>query len=166
MGHHDLQLLRLLEFHCCSWHMKGGSAQGAQSPPESIFGVIGWRMMSPDMQGSFISPIILRFYVRAMTPREVSDNMVGTFLEPELHKHLKFLEGELQHSNYFAGTEFTAADIQITFVLEMVEVLFPVAKQYPKLGKFLETVQARPAYKQALDKTGRYQLSDFSPVLN
>ena len=110
-------------------------------------------------------PLVARFYFRAMAPPEVADKVVGDFLEPALQKHLTFLEGELKQSQYFAGDDFTAADIQITFVLEFVEVLQPLEERYPHLSEFLKKVQARSAYQKALERGGRYELSDFSKVL-
>lgn len=84
---------------------------------------------------------------------------------PELHKNLAFLEGELSQSRFFAGDSLTAADIQIGFVLEFVEVLGPLKDQYPKIAAFLETIKERPAYQKALERGGRYNLDDFKPVL-
>ncbi len=50
------------------------------------------------------------------------------------------------------------ADVQMSFVLEVVEVRSDLATSYPHLAGFLQTVRARPAYKAALDRGGHYEL--------
>src|SRR5882724_7223161 len=44
--------------------------------------------------------------------------VVGSFITPNLERNFGYLEGELGRSAWFAGPEFTAADIQMSFPLE------------------------------------------------
>jgi glutathione S-transferase len=70
-----------------------------------------------------------------------------------------FLESELSKREWFAGAEFSAADIQMSFPLEAAAARAPIVKQLPKLAAFLDRIQARPAYKRALEKGGPYELA-------
>lgn len=101
-----------------------------------------------------------------MSPREVSDQVFENFADPEVQKHLNFLESQVQDSSYFCGNDLTAADIQIANVLEFFEILGTMKDRgYAKLAKFLENVHARPAYKRALEVGGEYNLSDFKSIV-
>jgi len=81
-----------------------------------------------------------------------------SLLNPQLGTHFMFLESELAQREWFAGPEFSAADIQMSFPLEAAAARAPIFKQLPRLSAFVERIQARPAYKRALEKGGAYQL--------
>lgn len=83
----------------------------------------------------------------------------STLLDPQIGNHFLFLESELSRREWFAGPEFTAADIQMSFPLEAAAARAPVIKRMPKLSAFLDRIQARPAYKRALEKGGPYELA-------
>ena len=83
----------------------------------------------------------------------------GAPLLPRVHGEIEnnfgFLEAELAHRDYFAGGEFSAADIQLTFVIQAARMLYGLQK-FPKLAAFLERVQTRPAYQRAVARGGAY----------
>jgi glutathione S-transferase len=83
----------------------------------------------------------------------------STLLDPQIGNHFMFLESELSKREWFAGAEFSAADIQMSFPLEAAAARAPIVKQLPKLAAFLDRIQARPAYKRALEKGGPYELA-------
>jgi glutathione S-transferase len=68
------------------------------------------------------------------------------------------MEAELAKNEWFAGHEFTAADVQMSFPLEAAAARGGLDSSRPKLMAFLERIHARPAYKRALEKGGRYAL--------
>jgi len=53
--------------------------------------------------------------------------------------------------------EFTAADIQMSFVGEVARA-FGQMETYPAIKAWVERFQARPAYQAALEKGGPYNL--------
>ncbi|RZA30410.1 MAG: glutathione S-transferase, partial [Lysobacteraceae bacterium] len=57
---------------------------------------------------------------------------------------------------WFAGSEFSAADIQMSFALEAAASRGGLGGQYPKLTAFLARIHARPAYARALERGGEY----------
>jgi glutathione S-transferase len=98
-------------------------------------------------------PAIVRPIVRG-----IADRVRKQFVEPQITLHLDYLEAELAKSTWFAGDEFTAADVQMSFPLEAASVRGGLDASRPKLWAFLQKIHARPAYEQALKKGGPYTL--------
>ena len=78
-------------------------------------------------------------------------------IESEILNHLSFMDGALAHHDYFAGKEFTAADIQMSFILEIADTSGRL-KDYPRLAALLKRLRDRPAYKRAIEKGGPLEL--------
>ena len=97
------------------------------------------------------------FFVRPIAKGIASKVMTG-FIEPRLKLHLDYMEGELGKSTWFAGNEFTAADIQMSFPLEAATARGGLDAARPRLMAFLERIHARPAYQRALERGGKYEL--------
>jgi len=70
--------------------------------------------------------------------------------------HLDWLETELGERAWFAGDEFTAADVMMSFPLEVARTRAGLAADHPNLVDWLERIHARPAYAEALKKGGPY----------
>jgi glutathione S-transferase len=103
-------------------------------------------------------PSRLPFFMRPVG-RAISKGANKTLLDPQIGNHFMFLESELSKRTWFAGPEFTAADIQMSFPLEAAAARAPIIKQLPRLSAFLDRIQSRPAYTRALDKGGPYELA-------
>ena len=71
-------------------------------------------------------------------------------------RHLDWLEGELSGRDWFAGEEFSAADIMMSFPLEVARGRAGLGAERPNLVDWLERLHARPAYDAALRKGGPY----------
>lgn len=97
------------------------------------------------------------FFVRPLI-RTIVRNVNRAYLDRELRLHLDYLEGELTRSPWFAGDEFTAADIQMSFPVEAAAARGGLDARYPRLLAWLERIQARPAYRRALEKGGPYEV--------
>lgn len=82
----------------------------------------------------------------------------GGYLENNVRRNLQHMESTLQASPWFCGSEFTAADIQVSFALEAAEVSGSLDDSHPAIRAFLERVRARPAYQRALEKGGPFDL--------
>src|ERR1700674_1061669 len=77
-------------------------------------------------EGSAMSPLLLKlvfthietapmpFFVRPFA-RAIAGGAKSSFIEPEITAHLNYLECEIKKYSWFAGDEFTAADIQMSF---------------------------------------------------
>ncbi|MEA3013532.1 MAG: glutathione S-transferase [Sphingomonadales bacterium] len=71
-------------------------------------------------------------------------------------QHLDWLEAELSTRAWFAGDEFTAADIMMSFPLEAARQRAGLGEEHPNLLDWLERIHARPAYAAALKAGGPY----------
>jgi glutathione S-transferase len=99
------------------------------------------------------APLLMRPILTA-----VFNKMMATLVDPQLQRHMAFWESELTKSEWFAGTEMTAADIQMSFPLEAASARAGLDARYPKAMAWLEHIHARPAYQRALEKGGPYQV--------
>jgi len=102
-------------------------------------------------------PSRLPFFMKPVG-RAIAKGANTTLLDPQIGSHFMFLEGELGKREWFAGADFTAADIQMSFPLEAAAARAPMVRQMPKLSAFLDRIHARPAYQRALEKGGPYEL--------
>ena len=99
------------------------------------------------------APALLRPFVKP-----VFGGMLARLVDPQLQQHIAFWENELNKSEWFAGNDFTAADIQMSFPLEAASARVGLSNA-PKAAAWLERIHARPAYNRALEKGGPYQLA-------
>jgi glutathione S-transferase len=82
------------------------------------------------------------------------------FVTPNLERHLDFMEAELAANDWFAGAEFSAADIQMSFPVEASAQRAGLDQRRPKLMAWLAKIHARPAWKRALERGGPYRFAD------
>jgi glutathione S-transferase len=118
-------------------------------------------------EGSAMPPLLLKLvFDRVSTApmpwpfsamaRRIAADVKSAFVQPQLTRHLDFMEGELKSCLWFAGEEFTAADIQMSFPLEAAVSRAGLDASRPKLFGFLERIHAREPYKCALERGGPY----------
>jgi glutathione S-transferase len=92
--------------------------------------------------------------------KPVVKNLVGrvndAFLMPNIKRQLAFIESELAQRTWFAGDEFTAADIQMSYPVEAAAARIGLDASYPNIKAWLAGIHARPAYIKALEAGGPY----------
>ncbi|MFL6646485.1 MAG: glutathione S-transferase [Sulfurifustaceae bacterium] len=99
------------------------------------------------------APLLVRPIARA-----IADRALNSFVQPNIDRQLDYMERELQQKPWFAGSEFTAADVQMSFPLEAAAVRGGLNASRPKLMQWLERIHTRPAYRRALERGGKYEL--------
>ena len=97
------------------------------------------------------------FFVKPIA-RAIADKVMNGFVSPNIKLHLDYMEGELGKYTWFAGNEFSAADVQMSFPLEAAATRGGLNSSRPRLMSFLERIHARPAYQRALEQGGPYAL--------
>jgi glutathione S-transferase len=97
------------------------------------------------------------FFVKPVA-RGIVDKVKTTFINPQLKLHFDFIESELGKAAFFAGNAFTAADIQMSFPVEAASARGGISNTCPRMMAWLQQMQARPAYRRALEKGGPYEL--------
>jgi glutathione S-transferase len=88
--------------------------------------------------------------------RRIAATVTGTFIGPQLKRHLDYMEAQLAPHPWFAGEEFTAADVQMSFPLEAAAARAGLNAGRPRLMAFLDRIHARGAYRHALERGGPY----------
>ena len=101
-------------------------------------------------EGSAMLPLMLRLYVGRLG--EAGAPLMPR-IQSETENHLGFLNNELANRDYFIGNDLTGADVQLSFVAQ-VAIVFGGRDVYPNLTKFVDRIEARPAYKSAMTKGG------------
>jgi glutathione S-transferase len=99
------------------------------------------------------APLLVRPVARA-----IADKALKSFVLPNIERNLDFMEGELRKAEWFAGNAFSAADIQMSFPLEAARMRGGLNESRPRLMAWLETIHARPAYRRAIERGGKYDL--------
>lgn len=97
-------------------------------------------------EGSFALPVITTMLLNMET--RSGNQALDLYIGKELGLDLGYIESTLSQHRYFAGTEFTAADIMMTVVLEFADNL-KLLENCPKIQAYLKTVQQRDAYQKA-----------------
>lgn len=78
-------------------------------------------------------------------------------IESEIATHIGYIDRSLGGRDYLLGPEFTAADIQVSFPLEAART-FGKLQAYPTAAAYLDRLEARPAFRRALEKGGPFAL--------
>jgi glutathione S-transferase len=102
-------------------------------------------------EGSLMVPLVMRLIIGKMGP--LGWPLRG-YVKSQLRLHYGFLEGELSGRPYFAGEDFTAADIQMSFAIEGAVLGAGLDESWPNLWAWRKRVQARPAYQRAIQRGG------------
>lgn len=121
-------------------------AEGSLMPPLLLNLVFGW-----------IAKAKMPFFARPIA-KAICARTMASYVTPQLRMHLAFMEAELKKNTWFAGKEFTAADIQMSFPIEAAAARAGLNAKWPALMAYLEQIHARPAYRRALETGGPYEL--------
>ena len=118
-------------------------------------------------EGSAMTPLLLKlvfmrieaapmpFFAKPIA-RAIAGKVKSTYIDPNLARHLDFMETELSAHDWFAGAEFSAADIQMSFPIELSRARGGLDEKHPRLMQFLERIHSQPSYKRALAAGGAY----------
>jgi glutathione S-transferase len=121
-------------------------------------------------EGSAMPPLLLKLLVdrieRAKVPffarpitRAIAGRLKDEFIGPQLETHLSYMDAQLTKSLWFAGDEFTAADIQMSFPVEVAVSRAGLTETTrPHLWAYLRRIHDRPAYKRAVERGGAYDI--------
>jgi glutathione S-transferase len=121
-------------------------AEGSAMPP-LVMALVFRRIKSTRMP-FFAKPIA----------RAIADKVLGSFVMPNIERQLDFMESELATRAWFAGGEFSAADVMMSFPLEAASTRAGLQARCPKLAAWLARIHERPAYRRALERGGPFTL--------
>ena len=106
-------------------------------------------------EGSAMLPLLLKLYVGLIG--EAGSTLMQARIDPEIANHLQFANDALGSKTWFVADRFTAADIQMSFVLDVARGRGGLDR-YPNLTRARAAQQARPAYQRALERGGPYKM--------
>lgn len=99
------------------------------------------------------------FFVRPVA-RAIAEKALDATARPNIRRQLDFMEAELANRPWFAGAEFSAADVMMSFPLEAASQRAGLDASRPRLMDFLARIHARPAYRRALKRGGPYAYAE------
>jgi glutathione S-transferase len=105
-------------------------------------------------EGSAMLPLMLNLYVGRLGEAGAP---LHPRIESELANHLGYINDALSGRDYLMGPALTGADIQLSFVGEVAGVQGK-RSAYPHLEAWVKRLQARPAYRAAVERGGAYGL--------
>ena len=104
-------------------------------------------------EGSAMPPLLTKLVVRKLGPLGWP---ARRYVDGQIALDLDYLEKELTNRPWFAAEEFSAADIMMSFPLEVATARGGLNTTRPNLVGFLKRIHARPAYQRALSRGGSY----------
>ncbi|MDP3855519.1 glutathione S-transferase [Phenylobacterium sp.] len=143
---------------------------GRLVPPAGTAERSRWTYWLHYAEGSAMPPLLMKlvfsrlpanapFFLRPVVKTIAARAQAG-FVDPSLKLHFDYWESELGKSEWFAGNEFSAADVMMSFPVEAAANRGDALNGRPRLKAFLEKIHARPAYRRALEKGGPYAYAD------
>lgn len=112
-------------------------------------------------EGSAMGPVVFDL-IDGMTGKAAGDALRGFYLN-ELQHAFAFMSQVLSGQEHLLKSGFSAADINMTWVLELAEPGGHL-QGHPVLAAYLARMQARPAYRRAMEKGGEQDLRMFRPA--
>jgi glutathione S-transferase len=116
-------------------------------------------------EGSVMSPLLLKlvtsrvraakvpFFVKPIA-KKIAGTIDASFVDPNLERHLEFIDAELGQRPYFCGDDFTVADIQMSYPVSGLLVRAKDLGPTKNLKAFYERIRERPAYAKAVERGG------------
>jgi len=119
-------------------------------------------------EGSAMPPLVMKLVLGRMAKgapmlirpvaRAIANRVMDGFVQPNIARQLDYMEAELNRSTWFAGNEFSAADIQMSFPVEAAAARGGLDAGRPRLMEFLNRIHGREAYRTALERGGEFKL--------
>ena len=137
-------------------YLVGKYGDGRLAPPRDFNApdYIAYQHWLHFAEGSAMLPLLLRLYAGRLKE-------AGAPLRPridgEIANILSYMNAALDGRDWFVGTTFSAADIQLSFVLEAASTGGGL-DGYPNLVALRDRLHARPAYQRAVERGGAYSV--------
>ena len=119
-------------------------------------------------EGSLMPPLLLKLVfdqIEQKAPllvrpvaKAIAGKVKGLLVTPNLRQQIDFMEAELANGPWFAGREFSAADVQMSFPIEAAAARAGLDQRHPRLMDWLQRIHQRPAYRRAIERGGPVQM--------
>lgn len=133
-------------------HLTRVHGQGRLAPATGTPDYIKYIQLLHYAEGSVMLPLMLRMYTSRLGDGGAP---LQDRINSESDNHVGWLNSLLEGQDYFLGNELSAADVQLSFAVEVANVQSAM-ENFANLKGFLERIKERPAYKAALERGGPY----------
>ena len=127
---------------------------GRLAPPDSSPDFVRYQQWLHYAEGSAMLPLMLKLYLGRLGDAGAP---LAARVNDEIARHMGYLDSQLAGRDYFLGDELSAADIQLSFPIQLTRMLHGI-DPFPNLAAFLDRIAARPAYHRAIERGGPYAL--------
>lgn len=128
-------------------------ADGRLGPPAHRDDALRYRHFLHYAEGSLMPPLFTKL-VLSRVP--LFGKAAQKKFQPMIDVHLDYVEAELADRPWFAGKDFTAADVMMSFPLEAAVSRANATEGRPNIAGWLARIHGRPAYRTALERGGPY----------
>jgi glutathione S-transferase len=105
-------------------------------------------------EGSAVGPLSMALFGRLF---RVESQAYQSYVRAQVELHIGYIAGLLQGREFLVGEQLTAADIQLTFTLQMARRA-KLLDERAGLLSYIARMESRDAYKRAIDKGGPFTL--------
>ena len=142
--------------------------KGALIPPAGSREKLRYTYWLHFAEGSAMPPLVMKlvfnrvenapmpFFARPIA-RGIARKVKRGMIDPNLALIVDHIEAELGRSDWLAGDEFTAADIIMSFPIQAA-IARVAGDDKPRMKRFLERIQARPAHRRAIERGGKLEI--------
>jgi glutathione S-transferase len=131
-------------------HRYGGGRLAVQPTAAAYARYLYWLHFA---EGSLMSLALIAL-VLSRVP-EGSASPAGIRVLARMKQMLSFVDLELGNGPYFAGADFTAADVMMTFPFTTMRLFLDYdLAPFPNILAYLKRIEARPAYRKAMGLAG------------
>ena len=142
---------------------------GALAPPRGSDAYLRNRYWLHAAEGSYMPPMVFSLFLMRMESapmpffarpiaKKLAAGLRDGYLTATTAALFGYLNDELGKTMWLAGETLTGADIMMSFPMEAFMSRAGGVGSYLNIAQFVERVQARPAYKRALERGGPYAL--------
>lgn len=110
---------------------------------------------------SGMNPIMIKVYARAFG---LGGSPIDVAADAELAQVLSYVDASLAAGPYLLGEDFSAADIQMSFIPENAQTLVPI-DGYRHIVAWLDRLHQRPAFRRSIERGGDYTLAGPAGML-
>ncbi len=99
-------------------------------------------------EGSAMLPILLDHFQAAGLAGPPGESMLAAMAKSGMQQLYAYVEGVLAKRRWLAGDRFTAADVMMGWVVEVVDQRGEI-EPYPSMQRYVAALRDRPAYQRA-----------------
>ena len=131
-------------------HRHGGGRLAVQPEAAGYARYLYWLHFA---EGSLMSLMLIALVLSRVS--EAGASPVTARIRERMKQMLLFVDAELGSGPWFAGADFTAADVMMVFPFTTMRLFLDYdLAPYPNILAYLQRIEARPAYRKAMSLAG------------